>query len=366
MAPFIFTDVKKEHRNFLLGVLLGIIIAGGIALFYFRKDVRKARIENLREQVERYSGLTETIRRSGLTNMMSSLLTDIEGEISTNPARTLTDGTIARIAALSYSFEDHMLAEDDTSSANKLIPERGHLLLVLIRMKIDTSTFKKIMFQSSFAGAVLKDADLRGSDLRWADLQGADLSGANLAGADLYEADLRSANLWGADLRRARLDRANLRRANLGWAELNEAQLKRADLFGADMTSAQLKKADLEGADLQWTELSGAFLNEANLAGVNMFRSNLKRAHLGKSIMKETNLSWANLMEANLMDVQMTGGNVGDAELTGVVVSDKNWLTALAGHRVKGADVMKARYTIINDSDNEASQFRLEKVKNEK
>jgi uncharacterized protein YjbI with pentapeptide repeats len=354
--------VKKEYRNFLLGVMLGTIVTGGVSAFFLKKVVRKDGMEALKEQVQRYSGLTETIRRSGLTQMMSSLLSDIDEEINHSQERTLTDGTIARIAALTYSLEDHTIANDDTSSAKKLSPERGHLLLVLVKMKIDTGTFKKIMFQSSFAGAVLKDADLRGADLRWVDLEGADLSGANLAGSDLYEADLRSANLWGADLRNTRLDRANLRRANLGWAELNEAQLKRTDLFGADLTSARLKKADLEGADLQWTELSGAFLNEANLTGANMFRSNLKRAHLGNSIMKETNLSWANLMEANLVDVQMTSGNVGDAELTGVVVSDQNWLTTLARYRVKGADIMQSRYKVIIENGQGASRFRLEKM----
>jgi uncharacterized protein YjbI with pentapeptide repeats len=76
---------------------------------------------------------------------------------------------------------------------------------------------------TSFAGAVLRGADLRESALSGADFRGADLRNAQLQGAVLVGADLAAANLHGADLR------------------------------GADLHGAVLSGVDLRGLDLSHT-----------------------------------------------------------------------------------------------------------------
>src|SRR4030095_14174493 len=233
-------------------VLAGLLI---VFLLFRLSELFKTREHYQQLHIAQQAELIESIRLSGLVTLMSHVMDKIDDELQNNPKRNLSDETIARIAALSYSFQSHKHTEGDTSSATKLSPERGQLLLMISKMNIDSGTLKKIMGQSSFSGAVMRDADLRNANLTGADLEGADLQGARLQDADMSDASLRSANLWGATLNKANLTGADLTRADLRWAELNDAGLQRADLYGANITSAQMRRADLSGADLQWADL---------------------------------------------------------------------------------------------------------------
>jgi len=346
----------KENRNLLIGIVLGALMAGALS-FLFLNELVKAQTQYQQLHIAQQAELIESIRKSGLLNLMSNVLDKIDDELKNNPKRMLSDETIARITALSYSFKPYTHFEGDSLSEKKLSPERGQLLLVLSRMNIDSGSLHKIMFQASFSGADLREVDLRGADLRGTDLRGADLQDANLQGTKFNEADLRSANLWGANLSKANLDSADLKRADLRWADLNGADLRRANLNGANLTSAQLRRTNLRGAVIQWADVSGAFLNEANLDSADLTGTSLQRAHLADSDLSKANLTMANLTEANL-----TGANLTGAELSRAIVSEENWLILLNEWLVTGAKEIQSRYKMTDDHSNHPSQYRLEKI----
>lgn len=351
----------KEKRNLLFGIVLGALMAGALSFLFLNKWV-KTQTQYQQMQIAQQAELIDSIRQSGLAILLGNVLDKMDEELKINPKRTLSDETIARITALSYSCKPYTHPEGDSLSAKKLSPERGHLLLVLSGMNIDSGSFHKIMRQALFSGADLRDADLTGTDLRGVDLRGADLQGANLQGINFSEADLRSANLWGANLNKANLMEADLTSADIRWADLNEADLKRANLNKADLSSAQLRRADLRGAFLQRADLSGAFLNEANLAGADLLSINLKRAHLSASNLSQVNLTTALLAEADLTEAKVTEANMTRADLNGAVVAAENWLTLLNEWNVTGAKEILSRYKLVADSVNNPPQYRLEKI----
>ncbi|MEP6794079.1 MAG: pentapeptide repeat-containing protein [Saprospiraceae bacterium] len=360
----------KENRHLLIGIVIGALSAGALVFFPLNKNF-KTQIQAQQLQIAQQAELIDSIRHNGMTILLCNVLDKVDMELANNPKRILSDETIARIGALSYSLVSHMPIKSDSVSERILSPERGELLLMLCKMKIDSVSLKKIMLQTSFEGAVLRDADLKDADLRLVDLKKADLKDVNLEGANLIEAELRSAKLWGANLTGAHLNKANLTTADMRWSVLNGADLKTADLHGADMSSAQLRKTDFTGADLQWAEFSGAILHETNLTGTNLASTNFTKAQLENSILKdanltsshlnEANLTGANLTGANMSGTNMAGANISQTELSGVIVIDKNWLTRLDEWQVKGAKEIQSRYKLIDESSKNKSQYRLEK-----
>jgi uncharacterized protein YjbI with pentapeptide repeats len=360
----------KENRNLIIGVLIGALLTG-VFSFIFLNKLSRNQIHFQQMQMQQQALLFDSIRQIGMAIMLCNLLDKVDIELENNPKRILSEETIARIAALSYSLVSHMPIKSDSVPEKILSPERGQLLLMLCKMNIDSGSLKKILLQTSFEDAELRDADLKDADLRLADLKGADLKGANLEGGNLKEAEMRSANLWGANLTDAKLDKANLTTADMRWSVLNGVDFKTADLHGADMSSAQLRKADFTDADLQWVEFTGAILHEANLSNTNLASTNFTKAQLENSILNganltsshlnEANLTGANLTGANMSGTNMAGANMSQTELNGVILIDKNWLTRLTEWNVTGAKEIQNRYKIIDESSKNKSQYRLVK-----
>ncbi|MGB3079591.1 MAG: pentapeptide repeat-containing protein [Saprospiraceae bacterium] len=347
----------KQNKNLFIGIVIGALISGVLSFFILNK-LSKAQVHFQQMQITEQAELIDSIRHSGMAILLCNILDKVDAELATNPKRLLSDETIARIAAVSYSLISHIQNDSDSVPGKIVSPERGELLLMLSKMKIDSASLKKIMLQTSFAGAVLRDADLKQADLTGVDLKGADLENANLENANLYEANLRSANLWGSNLNAAILNGADLTRANLAWSDLSGADLKRAELYGAILNSAQLRKADLQGVNLQWADLIGTFLTESNLGGANLFRANLNRANLEK-----TNLSNAKLTLSTLTEANIEGANLTGTELTSAVLNEKNWLTLLDAWSVIGAKEILSKYKMAAESPKNPLQYRLEKIK---
>ena len=342
-------------------MLLGICIAGAAGYFYLSYLMQQkytAQIELQQSRIDQQAATIDSGRHISMLNMMNIVLANVNEELGKTTARKLSDETIEQIAALSYSFNSHVYLESDGIPANKRSPERGQLLLLLTTMHIDSGSLHKIMTKTSFAGALLREADLEGTNLAGVDLQGADLQDANLQGANLDSANLSFVNLWGANLHHAYLNGTNLKRADLRWSNLNEADLEKSDLKEADLASAQLRKTNLRGAILKWADLNGAFLIEADLTGADMFRSNLVRTQMTGTILNAANMSLTNMMEANLINANLTGTTLNDA-----VVSNKNWLTLLAEWQVTSANEIQLDYKLEEEAFNGKPIYRLKIVK---
>ncbi|HUR30484.1 MAG TPA: pentapeptide repeat-containing protein, partial [Saprospiraceae bacterium] len=98
--------------------------------------------------------------------------------------------------------------------------------------------------------------------------------------------------------------------------------------------------------------------------GANMYRTYMIRANLIKCNLTEANMTLANLTEANLIGAEMTKANITEVVMAGAIVSEKNWLMLLNEWNVKGAKEIQNLYRLVDESSEDQSQFRLEKVVN--
>ena len=81
--------------------------------------------------------MIEATRIKSMIVLMSDILAKVEEELQNGPDHTLSDKTIARIAALSYSFKPYAQINGDSIAERKLSPERCDVYHNL------TNTFRK-------------------------------------------------------------------------------------------------------------------------------------------------------------------------------------------------------------------------------
>ena len=339
---------KTKPSTLLISYL--ILITGAMVFLLIRQNrIIEHHTAYQANQEKIQAEMMESIRKTGHTDMMAHMLNRIDEDLNEDNARSLSDETISRIAALCYAFQPTPKATVDSAASSSASPERGQLLLMLTRMKMDPASFKKVLLLASFSGAVLREADLRNLDLSYAELNGADFQNAKLEGAKFIKANLRAANFRGADLHEAVFTSADMKRANLSWADLNDADLSKADLNGVNLTSAQLRRADLRESLIQWAELNNAFLDSADLSG----------ADLRGSVMIRSHLVGANFTGANLRETVLTEANFTGALLDSATVEEENWITLQEEKLVKGTEEIRGRYKV----EKAPAAYRLERIK---
>ncbi len=348
------SDSKRRKYSFVwvLTVLVFMSVTGFGIVVYQQNRSFKALIQNQQTRIRQQTQLIDSVKQSKLMSMMSNLLDKVDKEVKNSANKTLSDETIARAGALGAAFKPYKYFEGDNILNRVLSPERGQLLLALSAIKMDSSSFKRIKQQVSFAGADLRRADLRQADLDGVNLSNANLRQADLRGANLKNADLRKANLSWANLNGAKLSDANIKRANLSWAELNEVDLEKANLDGSDLTSAKLRKANLREASIRWVDLTSGLLNEADLTA----------SDLARSVLVKTNLT-----NAKLTDAYLKGVDFRDAILDGTA-THKNWLKNLQDKKLEiiGVEEVVKRYKMSADTLNENGHpvYSLEQILN--
>ncbi len=351
-------DAPRATRSYaMIWILVAAFIAAGGSvstwMVYQQNRFLQSQAQSQDQRIWQQSELIESIRKSSQVILMGNVLDNVDDELDKNPQGPLSDATIARVAALSYSLKPYASFAGDSLARTRLSPERGQLLLALSLMKIDSASFAKIKHGAIFFQADLGDANLMGADLSGANLREANLRGAILSGANLRGADMKEANLWGANLNDAKVGGANLNRADARWAELNRVDLRGANLNGIDLTSAKMRKADLNGATFNWAKVGGAMLNEVSIVGVDMQGTIFERANLSKVDFTGSNLLLANLNEAIMTETELSETRV-----------DKDWADKLAKWKITNAQQLKAQYEVIPDTTGKylASKFLLKKI----
>jgi uncharacterized protein YjbI with pentapeptide repeats len=298
-------DTKSTHLPILIWMVLsGIVVLGSImsSLTIYRQNKSfKLQIQNHDSEKQKMKAMVELVQKTNQEPLMSSILEEVGEELRRNPARTLTNATINRISALSFSFQSYQSIEQDSLSKKRYSTERGKLLQALILMNIDSRSFTQIKKSAVFAEADLRGVDFKGLDLSGINLKEAQLKDADLSGANLRGANLGGTNFWGANLNRANLSNADLQMADLSWAQLNEAILNSANLNGAYLLNAQLRKADLNHATLRFGQSSGALFNEANGANSDFFGNDCSKANFSQANLSDSELRGTILSEANLI-----------------------------------------------------------------
>jgi uncharacterized protein YjbI with pentapeptide repeats len=333
-------NVKSTPMPILIWMVLsGIVVLGSIvsSLTIYRQNKSfKLQIQNHDSEMQKIKAVVELVQQTNQEPLMSSILEEVGEELRHNPARTLTNATIYRIAALSFSFQSYQSIEQDSLSKKRYSIERGKLLQALVLMNIDSGSFTQIKRSAVFAEADLRGADFKGLDLSGINLKEAQLKDADLSGANLRGANLGGANFWGANLNRANLSNADLQLADLSWAQLNEAILCLANLNNVSLLNAQLRKADLNHASLQFAQSGGALFNEANLTNADLIGSNFSKANLSQADLSDSDLRSINLSEANLISVRLSNA---------IVV--ENWLEKLKEWQLIGGKEISKSYIVV-------------------
>ena len=333
-------DAKSTPKTILIWMVLsGVVVLGSIvsSLTIYRQNKSfKLQIQTHDSEMQKMKAVVELVQKTNQEPLMSSILEEVGEELRRNPARTLTNATINRIATLSSSLKSYQSIEQDSLSKKKYNTERGQLLQALVLMNIDTHSFNQIKRSAVFAEADLRGADLKGLDLSGINLKEAYLKDVDLSSANLKGANLGGANLWGANLNRANLSNADLQLADLRWAQLNEATLSLANLNGVSLLNAQLRKADLNHASFKWAQSGGAMFNEANLTNVNLQGSNFTKANLSQADLSDSDTRAIILSEANLIGVQLSNA---------IVV--ENWLEKLKEWKPIGEKELSKSYSVV-------------------
>lgn len=332
-------NASKTYR-WLWAMVAGCVLLGaGLSSYLIHRQNKSFKIQTNRQnkRIQEQSEIIESIRKSNLEFLKTSLLDRIEIELANSPDRTLSELTIHRLqSAVKYSFTPYRYLQDDTLSDVALSPERGQLLESLWKLNIDSVTFAKIKLKVSFAQADLSKVNLSNADLSYIDLRGAMLREANLSGVNLQNSDLRKADFWGANLSGGNLSNSDLRRANLAWAEMNKVDMHESNLNSANLTSAQLIESDLRGALLKWATFNGTLLNRVNLEDADLLHSYLMMANFTECNLTRTIIRQSDLTSTILKNVELTGADI-----------EPEWMDMLMEWEVEGAADIAKRYTII-------------------
>ena len=327
--------------------ILGFSVLLIVALIILRNQQRILADQGHQHQqmLKAQAETAESYRKMGLTYTMSNLLVDIQRELEDHPNRQLSSETISRISAMSQALEPIGVSYvDQDTSSTKYSQERGLLLLQLINMQMDSTSFDSIKAKVDFSGAYLQHAELRGKDLTGIRLMCANLKNADLGRANLSGADLRGANLWGANLQYVILKKAELNRVDLRWANLNDCNLSQSILDGAHMQGAQLRRADLSNTRIQYADLSGSILTKANLMKADLLWSDLQKSNLDHALLNQ-----ARLVRTDFTQASIIGTDFRRADILNIMLANKDWLSNLDNWKVKGADTLQLDYKLSED-----------------
>ena len=184
---------RKFAAIFAICFILVTMISS--AVIFKQQTNNAAQQQRLNEQLQAQAEIIKSLEVRSQQSLIGNVLQELDRELGTSPSKTLSDGLIARVVALSTSLKPYRAMVGDSLSKLELSPERGQLLQSLCAMDIDSLSFARIKREATFAHA----------DVQRAHLEKADLSYANLQGANLRDAHLQGANLQGSDLRKARV-----------------------------------------------------------------------------------------------------------------------------------------------------------------
>jgi uncharacterized protein YjbI with pentapeptide repeats len=228
-------------------------------------------LEFQNHRLEIQNNLLEAERRGALIILLNNTIEQIDTEIKEQKKEDknkqkdfkLSSPLIARIAALSQSLLPYKFLDGNQLTSSKISPERGQLLLTLIKSNLSKDTYTQIFSNSNFSYSYLEEMNLQGAYLDWANLKFSNLKGANLTGANLDLTELNYANLEGTELNGAVLtatyfDNANLYGSNLSGADLSSATFTQATLTNVRLNNSKLGGVSFNGAILKMVDFSDA------------------------------------------------------------------------------------------------------------
>ena len=219
-----------------------------------RIDTQNELITKQNIRLDQQTYLQEAERRSSLVFLFSNIMDAIDQELKTDVGikgkRDLSPQLVGRIIALSTRLKPYHYMDGDTLIGRPLSPERGQLLVSLIKSDLDTLTLQGIY---------------KGADFSYADLGGINLKGARLVEANLHHSNLHNVILEYADMRHA-----DLRFSDLSDTKIAHSDLGNASLNGVDLRRASLHRQKFNDSSLRLNRLSNSIVWNSDTSGLNL------------------------------------------------------------------------------------------------
>jgi uncharacterized protein YjbI with pentapeptide repeats len=330
----------SPKARLLLPIIMAILFVSVLFLFVKNRSL-ESRVSILKEQIPNTNSISSSQQVKFLA-IMNSLLDTVGNELKSSKDNTLSTSTIGRIVAFSKTIESHQFISTDTGVYKKVSPVKGHLLLGLVHMNMDSSSFTQIKRQVSFAGADLSNADLSGYNLEGINLREANLAHSSLKGTNMSHSNLFGVNFYKAQMQDMNLSHSLLEKANLHWSNLSGSILFRANMYGVDLRNGNLMRTDLREVSFNRSLLNSAILVDADLTGSQLNGANLKGA----------NLSNAKLINVVLLNSAFLNANLSNTHV------DSAWLVSIKKWNIFGEDDVIRRYDI--SFDNNQACWRLQ------
>jgi uncharacterized protein YjbI with pentapeptide repeats len=229
--------------------------------------------------------------------LLKELLTDIRKELDSSTSRKLSSRTIQKIVNVNQALKPYKRVVSD-SMVLITSPERGQLFSFLALSEMDTSSFKIIKKQVSFAHTFLPNAQLKGIDLSGIDLSESYLAEADFTGSDLRKSDFRGSVLTYVIVKGVKAFSSSFHFADLRYSEVSESSFSKSDFRGSILKDLRCRNTTFRGSKIYLANLSYAsFVNcdfsetvftRTNLSNANFYRCDLKDIQLRKIIISET------------------------------------------------------------------------------
>lgn len=334
-------QVHRRGRviRLMLMLVLTILAISCFNLYQMNRELAEE-VEDCRRQVKESQLKMDSLEQSRWMTLMQDVLMQAEKEAG-NSDGSLSDKTLNRIAAANLQLKPFGHVD---SAGGALSPQRGQLLLALLNMELDDTTWTKLKQRVSFECADLRNASLEGADLSNAKLSGAHFSKANLDQANLSRADLSYALLDGVKGEGVDFFGSNLKRARMEWSELKNANFTEANLDGVNAGNANWTGARLDSASMQWVHFEHLFCQSCSSSGTNATGADFTAANFSRSVM--TDIYWK---QSKLEDLLLDGAQVDSSFFDRVELFPG----------VTGLENVRARYELKSDTLTNAVVYRL-------
>jgi uncharacterized protein YjbI with pentapeptide repeats len=331
-------NIQSSYRAMWM-ILAAFVFLACAALAYvihYQTKTLNAYSQKFDSRLIELEELSDAVNKKQQVGLMSNVLTLVDEEIKQNPGGPLSNATIARIAAFSFSLKPYRYFYHDSLGEKPLSPERGQLLMALTLMDIDSTSFNKIKSKVDFSYSDLRNSSLKHIDFSGINLESADLSNADLTGINFDNSRLRDVTMTGAILNEATLNNTDIRSASMAWIQMNKGELKFTDATGADLSYGQFQHADLSGSTFVIADLTSSKLTNTSLMQSDFAVTNLTKADLSNSNLRDGRLIKANIAETTFSS----------SILEGVEVSS-DWFSIYKGETM---NKLQEQYVIVDST----------------
>ncbi|MFT4523019.1 MAG: hypothetical protein ACI8ZN_001971 [Bacteroidia bacterium] len=332
-------SVKRDRKVWgMVLIATAVAILSCYIIIEKQKKEYKALISSQNQQLEVQIILQKSILAINSFAEISRMVDSIKFEMAGSTWKGISESSLYKISSLSEAFKPYRYTECDCDTLVELSPERGQLLLALIAIELDSTSFAQIKKRTNFSQAALCNRDLRYTDLSGINLRRACLKNIQLTGVDLSYSNLRESNLWGAQIDSANLSHSDLRRAVGSFSSLVASDLSYSNLDGLELDGANCTHCSMQGSKVTVANFKSAKMNGSNMTYCDFAWTNFSYADVRESNFSESRLRQSVIHHANFNDANLHTTRV-----------QESWVDELMTWDVIGTEYILNKYDLIID-----------------